>query len=230
MRELRWVAVSVVGCLSAAPLADAHAGEVVPNPYAPTGVALLIDFSNGPIPSRSVDSGVRFEDLDAYMNLPETTLPEDQVLRPGLPEGWVQVGDMVIPRAVAEGADVRTPRSLDQLHGPASAGKVMGPSAADLCAFPEATPDGIYSGEFNRGSEYPRRGTIYMNYTGGKLINGGENSAENQSSLALTGSTYPVYGGGEEKAVAVGIILAALGKYPSHACAPPRSGFRPIRW
>jgi len=204
MRELRWVAVSVVCCLSAV-VGVVHAGEVVPNPYAPTGVAPLIDFSNGPIPSRPVDSGVRFEDLDAYMNLPETTLPEDQVARPGLPEGWVQVDDMIVPRAVAEGADVRSPSSLDQLHNPPrpSRGKVMGPSAADLCAFPEATPDGIYNGEFHRGSEYPRRGTIYMNYTGGKLVNGGENSAENMSTLAKTGSTYPVYGGGEAKAVAV---------------------------
>jgi hypothetical protein len=69
--------------------------------------------------------------------------------------------------------------------------------------FPELTPAGVYAGSFNRGAEYPRRGTIYMNYTGGELVNGGENSAENISTLAKTGGTYPVYGGGEAKAVAV---------------------------
>jgi hypothetical protein len=89
--------------------------------------------------------------------------------------------------------------------------------------FPAETPAGIYSGEYNRGTEFPRRGTVYMNYTGGKLINGGENSAENQSSLALTGSTYPVYVGGEEKAVAVAQAVAADFAGAGRACRLPQA-------
>lgn len=214
MRELRRIALSAACCSWIAWAGTARAGAVIPNPYAPTGVAPLVDFSHGKIPTVTHDSGVRFEDLDAHLDLSDETWPEDQAGRPGLPEGWVQIGGVVVPRAVAEGADVRMPGSLpgvaeisDAPHP--SRGKVMGPSAADLCSFPADTPPGIYSGEYNRGTEFPRRGTVYMNYTGGKLVNGGENSAENQSSLAKTGSTYPVYGGGEEKAVAVAQAVQA---------------------
>lgn len=219
MRELRRVALSAVCCSAicyswTAGAAPTRVGEVIPNPYAPTGVPPYIDFSHGKIPTVTHDSGVRFEDLDAHMDLSDATLPEDQADRPGLPEGWVQIGGMVVPRAFAEGADVRTPGSMAGISGLSDAprptrGKVMGPTADDLCAFPDETPEGIYTGEYNRGSEFPRRGTIFMNYTGGKLVSGGENSAENKSSLAKTGSTYPVYLGGEEKAVAVAQAVAA---------------------
>ncbi len=212
MRELRWIALSVACCSWISWAGQARAADVIPNPYAPTGVPPLIDFSHGKIPTVSHDSGVRFEDLDAHMDLSAETAPEDPASpRPGLPEGWVQIGGMVIPRAVAEGAEVRMPGSVPGLTNAPhpTRGKVMGPSADDLCMFPAETPEGVYSGEYNRGTEFPRRGTVYMNYTGGKLINGGENSAENQSSLALTGSNYPVYGGGEEKAVAVAQAVAA---------------------
>ncbi len=182
-----------------------QAAEVVPNPYAPTGAPAVVDFSNGPVTSRAVDSGVRFEDLDDHIR-EDPTWPEGQPdLRPGLPDGWVQRAGVVVPRAVAEGAEVRMPGSVAELaDAPHPArGKVEGPDYTELCMFPEDTPAGIYTGSYNRGSEYPRRGTIYMNYTGGTLYNGGENSAENQSTLALNGSDYPVYGGGESKAVAV---------------------------
>lgn len=216
MRALRWVTLSAVCCswLPGAATAGTTAapGQVIANPYAPTGVPPLIDFSHGKIPTVTHESGVRFEDLDAHMDLSEETLPEDQA-REGLPAGWVQIGGMVVPQAVADGADVRMPGSVPEL-GLADAphptrGTVMGPSAADLCKFPDETPPGIYSGEYRRGTEYPRRGTVYMNYTGGKLINGGENSAENQSTLAKFDATYPVYGGGEEKAVAVAQAVQA---------------------
>lgn len=196
MRELCWTALSVA--LLWAP--GARAGEVVPNPYAPTGKPVVVDFSNGPVVSQSHDSGVRFTDLDQYQGQPQKTGPQGQ-----LPDGWVQQGDVVVPRAIAEGAEVRSYAGLEQITGVPrpTRGDVQGPSAQDLCLFPDETPAGVYTGEFPRGSEFPRRGTIYMNYTGGKLVNGGENSAENQSTLAKTGSDYPVYGGGEAKAVAV---------------------------
>jgi MYXO-CTERM domain-containing protein len=178
----------------------ARAGEVIVNPYAPTHAPAVLDLSHGPVRHAPVDSGVRFEDLDAYRLKQDPTWPEGQHIG-ALPEGWVQQGGVVVPRAIAEGGSYAPPEWTDTPGG--SFGKVEGPSAADLCMFPEETPAGIYAGTFNRGSEYPRRGTIYMNYMGGKLQNGGENSAENKSTLAKSGSTYPVYGGGEAKAIAV---------------------------
>ena len=177
----------------------AHAGELVANPYAPTHAPAVLDFSHGPVRPAPVDSGVRFEDLDAHRIEHDPTWPERQPV--ALPAGWVQQGDVVVPRAIAEGGSYGPPALADTSG--ATLGKIEGPAAADLCMFPELTPPGVLTGSFNRGSEFPRRGTIYMNYTGGKLVNGGENSAENQSTLAKTGATYPVYGGGEAKAVAV---------------------------
>jgi MYXO-CTERM domain-containing protein len=121
----------------------------------------------------------------------------------------VQEGGVVVPRAVAEGADVRGPAAFADPGRPSFAEKVEGPDAADLCAFPEETPAGVYTGLYTRGSEFPRRGTIYMNYTGGVLQGGGENSAENQSTLAKSGHEYPVYTGGEERAIAVAQAVQA---------------------
>jgi len=51
------------------------------------------------------------------------------------------------------------------------------------------------------GNEYPRKHTVYMNFTGGDLMSGEDNSAENRSDLAENGA-YPVFTGGEAKAVA----------------------------
>jgi len=179
----------------------ALAGEVIRNPYAPTHEPAVLDFSHGPVRARPVDSGVRFEDLDAHMLAHEPTWPEGQPPSSTLPDGWVQQGGVVVPRAIAEGGSYAPPAWTDKPD--TSLGTVEGPSAADLCLFPEMTPAGIYTGTFDRGSEYPRRGTIYMNYTGGPLTNGSENSAENSSTLAKSNGTYPMYGGGEAKAVAV---------------------------
>lgn len=178
-----------------------RAGEFVPNPYAPTGAPAVLDLSRGPIPE-AAPQGPRFEDLDQYRDVPETDLPQGQ-----LPEGWVQLGGVVVPRAIAEGAE---PRSGLRPGLNPSRDTVEGPDAADLCAFPEDVTLGTYDGVFFRGTEYPRRGTIYMNYTGAMLKNGsGENSAEDQSTLARTGHPFPVYGGGEERAIAVAQAVQA---------------------
>lgn len=182
-------------------VAGAAAPPAVPNPYYVEPAPVVIDLSPGAArPPAQEESPARFEDLDAYMGRPVETHPQG-----ALPEGWVQRGGVVIPRAVAEGADVFTPVPRE---GPDNL--VEGPDAAELCSFPEATPAGIYPGKFRRGSEYPRRGTIYMNFTGGVLVNGnGENSAENYSALAKTGAKYPVYTGGEERAIAVAQAVQA---------------------
>jgi MYXO-CTERM domain-containing protein len=189
-----------VSVLAASPAA--WAGETITNPYAPTRRPVVVDLSQGPPRAAPIASGVSFHDLDDHMDRPVTTRPQGQ-----LPAGWVQQGGVVVPQAVADGADVRSPTLTG--HREATADKVIGPDADDLCAFPEQTPAGIYTGEFIRGTEFPRRGTIYMNYVGGIMQSGSENSAENQSLLAYNDYPYPVYGGGEEKAIAVAQAVQA---------------------
>lgn len=183
-----------------------QAGELVPNPYAPTGAPAVLDFSRGPL-TEAAPQGPRFEDLDQYRDVPATVLPQGQ-----LPEGWVQQGSVVVPRAIAEGAEPRSSPAHGVLRPGLNPSReiVEGPDAAELCAFPDAVTPGTYDGEFYRGTEYPRRGTIYLNYTGGVLQNGnGENSAENHSTLARSGHPFPVYGGGEERAIAVAQAVQA---------------------
>lgn len=187
-------------------LALTLATAAVPNPYAPDARPVVLDFRPGahnPVPLLPAPAdGARFSDLAAHEGAPVIEK------EPGtLPPGWVQIGGMVVPEAVAHGAPVISPLAA---RPEVAADKVDGPGVEELCAFPEAVPGGIYPGEFRRGTEYPRRGTIFMNYTGGVLYNGmGDNSAENWSALAKTGSQYPVYTGGEERAIAVAQAVQA---------------------
>lgn len=182
------------------------AAAAVPNPYAPDARPVVLDFRPGadnPVPLLPAQGeGPKFSDLAAYEGLPVIEK------EPGtLPPGWVQIGGMVVPEAVAQGAPVISPFTA---RPEIAADKVEGPGAEELCAFPDAVPPGVYTGQFRRGTEYPRRGTIYMNYTGGVLLNGmGDNSAENWSALAKTGTQYPVYTGGEERAIAVAQAVQA---------------------
>ncbi|MGH1347177.1 MAG: hypothetical protein ACRBN8_36785 [Nannocystales bacterium] len=60
----------------------------------------------------------------------------------------------------------------------------------------------IFAVEDIPGNQYPRKHTLFLNFGGGMLYNGTDNSAENRSSLALTG-VYPTFGGGESIALAV---------------------------
>ncbi|MEM7154184.1 MAG: MYXO-CTERM sorting domain-containing protein [Myxococcota bacterium] len=71
-----------------------------------------------------------------------------------------------------------------------------------------ADPAVMHAVEDIPGNEYPRKHTLYMNYTGGMLYNGSDNSAESRSSLATHGE-YPVYTGGEAKAVAAAQEMAS---------------------
>lgn len=53
------------------------------------------------------------------------------------------------------------------------------------------------------GNQYPRKGTVYLNFIGGKLLGGGsDNSSENKSSLARTGQ-YPSFSKSEASALAI---------------------------
>ncbi len=63
-------------------------------------------------------------------------------------------------------------------------------------------PEDIFAVEDIPGNEYPRKHTLYLNFTGGMLTSGTDNSAENKSQLARDGM-YPVFGGGEARATSV---------------------------
>jgi hypothetical protein len=52
------------------------------------------------------------------------------------------------------------------------------------------------------GNEYPRRHTLFMNFMGGQLLQGRDNSAEGKSILS-PGEVYPTFAGGEQAALAV---------------------------
>ena len=71
-----------------------------PNPHAPERRPVVLDFRPGadnPVPLLPApETGPRFSDLAAYEGLPVIEK------EPGaLPEGWVQIGGMVVPAAPA---------------------------------------------------------------------------------------------------------------------------------
>lgn len=179
---------------------------VVPNPYrVDSSEPARLDLSPEAVAARrsaTEPTGPRFEDLDKYMLDAEPTPSEAR--GPMLPPGWVQVGDEVVPAAVAAGAEVRT----DALALPAE--DALPAYVDEICDFPDQVPPGIYTGEWTAGAEHPRRGTIYLNFLGGVLINGnGENSAENYSVLALSNHKYPVFAGGNDRAIATAQAVMA---------------------
>ena len=63
-------------------------------------------------------------------------------------------------------------------------------------------PAVIHAVEDIPGNEYPRKHTLFLNFNGGMLYSGADNSAENKSNLAKQG-VYPSYTGGEQKALSI---------------------------
>ena len=53
------------------------------------------------------------------------------------------------------------------------------------------------------GNQYPRKHTLFLNFNGGLLYGGEDNSAESKSALARAGKTYPSFGKGEKAALAI---------------------------
>lgn len=104
---------------------------------------------------------------------PPAARDEIDDLQTSLPEGWVQKGNVVLPRPVTEGFEVDPGVSL---------------AVQDL-----------------PGNQYPRKHTLFLNFSGGMLYTGADNSAEDKSTLAKQG-VYPTFGGGEQ--VALSIIQA----------------------
>lgn len=69
-------------------------------------------------------------------------------------------------------------------------------------------PETIFAVEDIPGNEYPRKHTLYLNFSGGMLYSGSDNSAESTSTLATQGN-YPAWTQGENQAVAVAQAVAA---------------------
>jgi len=53
------------------------------------------------------------------------------------------------------------------------------------------------------GNQYPRKHTLFLNFNGGVLYGGADNSAEDKSALARAGHPYPVWEKAESSALAV---------------------------
>jgi hypothetical protein len=67
----------------------------------------------------------------------------------------------------------------------------------------EIDPEPSAAWEDIEGNQYPRKGTLFLNFNGAKLLGGGsDNSAENKSSLARTGM-YPAFSKSEASALSI---------------------------
>lgn len=191
----------------------AQAGPpTVQNPsHQPRPTPVVVDFSPNAKPEhrpridRDSAPAVRFDQLDAHQRLVEAS----DAAEPGthsLPEGLEQVGGMVVPEAMLDGADMRSDAGASLVADDDP--QAGGPDLEEICAFPDEVPPGVYDYDHRPGGETPRFHTVYLNYTGGVLMTGGENSAENMSNIAISGHMFPVYGGGEERAIAAAQAVA----------------------
>jgi hypothetical protein len=66
----------------------------------------------------------------------------------------------------------------------------------------EVDPDVAHGMQVVPGNEYPRKHTLFLNFNGGMLYSGSDNSAEDSSTLAKQG-IYPTYEGTEQKALSI---------------------------
>ncbi|MBX7081442.1 MAG: hypothetical protein K1X88_19735 [Nannocystaceae bacterium] len=185
--------------------ASADAPRYVQNPNAnPAPEPVRIDVARGTVRgepaalrSEAPRGLIRFDELDRYQaRVPAAPATATDTVAAQLPAGFAQRGDTIVPQEVLEGALMVPDLSL--VDGPRAQG-----APADTCEFPDAVPAGVYEGDARPGGEYPRRGTIYLNFVGATLTSGSENSAEDYSTIARTGHPYPPFAGGEAKAVAV---------------------------
>lgn len=102
------------------------------------------------------------------------------------------------PSQRAAGDDASLPQGWVQK------GSVVMPSPI-VDGFEDVGTGPIFAVEDIPGNKYPRKHTLFLNFGGGMLYTGADNSAENRSTLAKQG-VYPTFGGGES--VALSIIQA----------------------
>ncbi|WAS92288.1 MYXO-CTERM sorting domain-containing protein [Nannocystis punicea] len=109
-------------------------------------------------------------DLSQLDTLPLSARASEPLAPGQLPEGWVQLGEVVQRREIAEGRKQIDPKPL--------------PAWEDI-----------------EGNQYPRKGTVFLNFNGGMLKAGDDNSAESKSILARHNHPYPVFNGSEATAL-----------------------------
>lgn len=193
----------------AAPATAAAQPAAVQNPSVnPAPGPVVIDLGaakpEAPAPTPS------FSNLDSFASDQPDEVPTQLDAPHPIGDDMVQVGSMVVPRAMLDGAEM-VPNAGAVLGADTepAAGGGGAPNLEDICAFPEEVPPGIYDYDQRPGGEVPRFATVYLNYTGATLSSGGENSAEDMSGIARTGHPYPVYTGGEMRAIAAAQAVAA---------------------
>jgi hypothetical protein len=147
----------------------ASAGRYDPYAVVPRG-PIVIDMAKV-VASPQLPEPQEQPDLSALRETPEEPRPAQAGRRNTLPDGWVQLGEVVQREEVALG-------------------------------IAEVSPDPDPAWEDLEGNQYPRKHTLFMNFNGGKLYNGADNSAENRSSLAGA-DKYPAFLGSESSALAV---------------------------
>ncbi|HWB80164.1 MAG TPA: hypothetical protein VG755_34600 [Nannocystaceae bacterium] len=118
----------------------------------------------------------------------------------------MSVLDRIVKGEVAADPDGENEK-LPLPEGMVQRGTMVLPSAIDDGSL-QVEPDTIFAITDIPGNEYPRKHTLYLNFTGGELSNGSDNSAENKSTLARQGN-YPAWTQGETKAVAAAQGVAA---------------------
>ncbi|MCX4241680.1 M10 family metallopeptidase domain-containing protein [Paraliomyxa miuraensis] len=194
---------------------DPGGSAVVQNPsIEPVADPVVIDFSSDARPEhrpridRDRPAAIRFSDLDAHQRDVEPSEPVPHApWASRLPEGLAQVGGMVVPEAMLDGATMVPDAATALTQG--TDPQAGGPDLNEICAFPDEVPPGIYDYDHRPGGETPRFHTVYLNFLGGVLNTGAENSAENLSNIAISGHMFPVYAGGEERAIAAAQAVAA---------------------
>ena len=148
--------------------------------------------------------------LDAYATDTHPEAPLSLAEPHALGNGLVQIGSMVVPQEMLDGADMvpNAASTIGAQVGPLAGGGGA-PDINEICAFPEEVPPGIYDYDARPGGETPRHATVYLNYVGATMSSSGENAAEDLSRIARTGHPYPVYSGGEMRAIAAAQAVAA---------------------
>ncbi|MEM9462262.1 MAG: MYXO-CTERM sorting domain-containing protein [Myxococcota bacterium] len=173
----RWTLAAPIALLSLAvlPAASVHA-EPGYHPWAhpPQGVRTIDMRTLTPVEPAPPADTPRFDELDDFVPPDATPLDAAATREPSrMPEGWVQRGEVVMPRAVADGVLVDP----------------------DVTRAFEDIPGNRYP---RKHTLYMNFVGGLLNGTGG----GRDNSAESISVLAID-QDYPMYAGGNQKAIAI---------------------------
>ncbi len=141
---------------------------------------------------RTLDLGAQARESGDYIARPSPQPDFHGLDDHKLPDAELQAAP---PAQRAAGDDATLPEGWVQK------GSVVMPSpVAD--GFEDVGTGPIFAVEDIPGNKYPRKHTLFLNFSGGMLYTGSDNSAEDRSTLAKQG-VYPVFGGGESTALSI---------------------------